>query len=195
MAWCSRAGATSAAGRRAASAVSMRACHDFSNAGKASCSSSADTAGVAASRFTAAGSSLALLNAIDFGAPCGAADRGQRYRDSARRTLLVGHGGIGRHRSGGARPAQRYGQCLERMAEGVIDGRAFEAAVRHAVVARRVTPDPIRLPVGLLHELAEGVSMAFIGQQVTGALPAEDIEGRGAPRSALVRLIAGEEVQ
>src|ERR1700722_2654839 len=85
---------------------------------------------------------------------------------------------IRRHRTVEPRSAQRYFQRLERMHERVIDRRSLESAMRHAVIAGRVAADPIVVPRRILHEGLEAWRIAFIGEQIAGPLPAEDIVGR-----------------
>src|SRR5580693_3837231 len=137
-----------------------------------------------------------LLDLLDLGFPACAGDRRNRYRgDRMPLTCLVEDGRIGRHRSAGARPAQCRGECLERMAEGIVDRRTLEAAVRHAVVAGRVAAHAVAVPGSVLDERTVAVRIPFIGQEVTRPLPAEDVVGRSAPGRALVILVAGEEVE
>src|SRR3984957_17663605 len=110
-------------------------------------------------------------------------------------SLRITDGELGRHRTGQLRAPQRSHEGLERMAERVVDGCALEAAVRHAVIAPRVLADAVALPLGVLDERLIGRSVAFVGQQIAGPLPAEHVVCRIAPRRALIGLIAGEEVQ
>src|SRR5579883_456486 len=121
--------------------------------------------------------------------------RDGRDRRRPGRVFGVVEGELGCHRPVGARAAQRDAQRLEGMTERVVDGRALEAAVRHAIVATPVAADAVALPLGVLHQGAIGGGIALIGQQVAGALPAEDVVRRIAPRGALVALVAGEEVE
>src|SRR5579871_1780818 len=81
------------------------------------------------------------------------------------------------------------------MCERVIDGRVLESAVSHAVVACGIAANAVAVPLRVLHQRAEGRRVALVRQQVTGPLPTEDVVGRGAPGRALVRLVAGEEVE
>ena len=64
----------------------------------------------------------------------------------------------------------------------------------HAVGAFLVLADAVLVPLGGVHEFAEGRGIA-LSQQVAGLLPAEHGARRVAPRRALVGLVAGEEVQ
>src|SRR6266566_1975336 len=66
--------------------------------------------------------------------------------------------------------------------------------MHHAIGALLVVAGTVRLPVGLLHQLAKGGRIAFT-EQITGTLPTEDVPGRIAPRSAAVFLVAGQEVE
>src|SRR5208283_967967 len=81
------------------------------------------------------------------------------------------------------------------MAERVVDGRSLEPAVRHAVVAARISADTVAIPVGVLDERAIRRRIAFIGQQIARSLPAEYVVRRIAPWRALVALVAGEKIQ
>src|SRR5258708_1868824 len=66
--------------------------------------------------------------------------------------------------------------------------------MRHAVGAFFVFAGAVSVPVGGLHQLFEGLGIAF-AEQVAGLLPAENVAGRHAPRRAFVVLIAGQEIQ
>src|SRR6201988_3456992 len=64
----------------------------------------------------------------------------------------------------------------------------------HAVGTLFVLAGAVGLPVGGLHQLLEGLGVAFT-EQIAGLLPAEDVACRHAPGRALVFLVAGEEVE
>src|ERR1700733_4640322 len=81
------------------------------------------------------------------------------------------------------------------MAERVVDSGAFEAAVRHAIVAARVLAHAVLVPLGVVDERTVARRIAFVGQEVAGPLPAENVVRRIAPRRALIGLVAGEKVQ
>src|SRR5882762_2951062 len=66
--------------------------------------------------------------------------------------------------------------------------------MRHAVGTLLVLAGPVGLPVRRLHQLLEGLGVAF-AEQVTGLLPAENVACRHAPRRALVILVARKEVE
>ena len=72
--------------------------------------------------------------------------------------------------------------------------RGLEAAMDHAVGALLVVADAILVPLGVVHQLAEGLGVA-LAQQVAGLLPAEHGARRVAPRRAVIGLVAGQEVQ
>src|SRR6476469_10238104 len=76
----------------------------------------------------------------------------------------------------------------------MLDRRGLVAGMHHAVGAFLVIAGAVGIPVGLFHQLLEGLGVAF-AQQVTGPLPAEDGAGRIAPRRAVVTLVAGQEVE
>ena len=73
-------------------------------------------------------------------------------------------------------------------------GGRLVAAMRHAVRALFVAAGAVGIPVGGLHQLLEGLGVAF-AEQIAGLLPAEDVARRHAPRRAVEFLIAGEEVE
>ena len=79
------------------------------------------------------------------------------------------------------------------VAHGIGDGRAFEAAMDHAVGALLVLADAVAVPVGRRHQLGERRRVAF-AEQIAGLLPAEHGACRHRPRRALVGAVAGEEV-
>src|SRR5437867_12289328 len=79
--------------------------------------------------------------------------------------------------------------------ERVVHGRRLVAAVHHAVAALLVAaPPPVVLPAGGLEQLREARGVAFL-EEIAGALPAEDVVGRVAPRRALEVLLAHEELE
>ena len=79
------------------------------------------------------------------------------------------------------------------MLDGIGDGRAFEAAMHHAVGAFLVIADAVFVPLGAFHQLLEGLHIAF-AEQVTGLLPAEHAAQRHRPGRAFIGLVAGQEV-
>src|SRR2546427_9983975 len=80
------------------------------------------------------------------------------------------------------------------MAHGVLDGRGFVTAVHHAIGALLVIARSIRVPVGLFHQFAKALRIAFT-EKIAGSLPAENVARRIAPRRAAVLLIAGQEIE
>src|SRR5690242_17231836 len=80
------------------------------------------------------------------------------------------------------------------MLDAVGDGSGLEPAMHHAVRAFLVIADAVGVPVGLLHQLLEGLGIAF-AEQIAGPLPSEDRASRIAPRRAVIGLIAGEEIE
>src|SRR5258705_11329277 len=88
----------------------------------------------------------------------------------------------------------RVAEALPRGESGV-DGGGLVAAVHHAVLALFVAGlAAVLLPARRLHQLLERRRVALL-QQVAGALPAEEVVGRVAPRRALELLLAHEELQ
>ena len=81
------------------------------------------------------------------------------------------------------------------MTEGIVDGRALETAMRHAVVATGVLADAVAFPLGVLDERLIARRIALVGQQIAGPLPAEHVVRGIAPRRALIGLIAREEIE
>ena len=71
---------------------------------------------------------------------------------------------------------------------------ASKPRMHHAVGALLVIADAVGVPVGVFHQLLEGLGVAF-AEQVAGPLPAEDGARRVAPRRAVIGLVAGEEVE
>src|SRR5579862_913715 len=80
------------------------------------------------------------------------------------------------------------------MPDRVDDGGALEAAMDHAVLALLVLADAVLVPLGVFHQLLEGLHVTF-AEQIAGLLPAEDAAQRHRPRRALVSLVAREEVE
>src|SRR5262249_28679954 len=80
------------------------------------------------------------------------------------------------------------------MGDRVLDGGCLISAVNHAIGAFRVVSGAVGIPVRLLHQLAEGLGIAF-AEQVAGALPTEHRAGGIAPRRAMGLLVAGQEVE
>src|ERR1700733_1169109 len=81
------------------------------------------------------------------------------------------------------------------MSKGIVDGGAFEAAVRHAVIAAWVAADAVLFPLRLFYQRPVGRRVALVSEQITGSLPTEHVVGGIAPRRALIGLIAGKEIQ
>src|SRR6478672_7460565 len=66
--------------------------------------------------------------------------------------------------------------------------------MHHAVGAFLVIARAVAIPVRVLHQLLEGLGIAF-AEQIAGALPAEHRAGRIAPGRAVIGLIAGEKIE
>src|SRR6476620_5582896 len=66
--------------------------------------------------------------------------------------------------------------------------------MHHAIRAFLVVASAILVPRRVLHQLLEGLRVAF-AKQIAGALPAEHGSGRVPPGGAVIALIAGEEVE
>src|SRR5215211_6333266 len=66
--------------------------------------------------------------------------------------------------------------------------------MHHAVGAFLVVAGAVGIPVGLLHQLLEGLGVAF-AEQIAGTLPAEIVAGRIAPGRAAIGLVAGEKIE
>src|SRR5262252_197853 len=80
-------------------------------------------------------------------------------------------------------------------AERVIHRRGLVATVHHAVAALLVAAAlAVVLPARRLQQLLERRRVALL-EQIAGPLPAEDVEGRVAPRRALELLLAHQELQ
>src|SRR5574340_1648646 len=97
-------------------------------------------------------------------------------------------------RTGKSWSAQLHPGGFQRMAEGVIGGRTFEAAMRQAVRALGIAADAVMLPIGIVDEILERRHVAFVHQQVAGLLPAENVAAGHAPGAALVTLVAAHEI-
>src|SRR6202789_4420221 len=196
MASCSRAGTTLACGSRAASAPSMRSRQTSSCAPNASmlAESSCTRMRRSAASFTRLGrrrtpASRALpAHALDL------AQGNFRHRPVAQ-TGGVLDGQVRRDGARDSRPAHPDCQCLERVAERVVDRRALEAAMRHAVVAARVLAHAVFFPLGVLDQRSVGRRVSLVREQITGPLPTEHVIGWIAPRRALIGLVAGEKIQ
>src|SRR6201996_1956264 len=80
------------------------------------------------------------------------------------------------------------------MPDGVDHGGAFETAMDHAVLALLVFADAVLVPLGVFHQLLEGLHITF-AKQVAGLLPAEHAAQRHRPRRAFVGLIARKEIE
>jgi len=102
---------------------------------------------------------------------------------------------LGSHRARNPRAPQSGFQRLERVSERVIHRRALEPAVGHAVVAAGVASYAVVVPARVLQQGAVAGRVTFIGEQIAGPLPTEDVIGRIAPRCALICLIAREKIQ
>src|SRR6266568_9532669 len=104
--------------------------------------------------------------------------------DVFRRTLMAERD-FRSHFTFGADPAKRDCGSLQRMTDGVHDRGRLVAAMHHAVGAFLVIPGAVAVPIGLLHQLLEGLRIAF-SKQVAGPLPAKMIPSRIAPRGAAI---------
>src|SRR5215469_6045140 len=177
MAACRRMGSDSAGGSRSANARSIRVCQELNWSANAR-------------RLTSL-QPRCRSRAAARGLYCGKRDA--HAVDSL--ALGIEHRQVGCHWTRESRTPQRRSQRLERMADGVRNGGALEAAVGHAVIAARVTAHAVALPLGLLHQGAESGGIPLVGEQIARPLPTEDVVGRIAPGRALVSLIAGQEVE
>ena len=65
----------------------------------------------------------------------------------------------------------------------------------HAVAALGISAHAVTVPVGLVHERLESGRVAFADEQVARPLPTEHVARGIAPGSALVTLVAGQEIQ
>ena len=110
-----------------------------------------------------------------------------------RRTLLVERD-LGCHRPVGPDAAKMNGHRLDRISHRVPHGSGFVTAMDHAVGALLIVAGAVCVPVGLFHQLPEGLGITF-AEKITRSLPPKHGAGRVAPRSAGVALIAGQEVQ
>src|SRR5271169_1283877 len=68
------------------------------------------------------------------------------------------------------------------------------AAVDHAIGTFFIIAGAVSVPVSLLHQLFEGLGVAF-AEQIARALPAKEIACRIAPGGAAVGLVAGEKIE
>src|SRR6476659_10073132 len=107
---------------------------------------------------------------------------------------LSGEWNLRRHRSVGTNAAEAKRQRLERMTNGVLNRRCLVTAVDHAVRALFVVARAVGIPVRFFHQLTKRPRIAF-AQQIAGALPAEHVPRRVAPRRTAVLLVACEEIQ
>src|SRR5258708_1544679 len=197
MASCKRAGTTWDGGSRAASACSMRSRQDSSCASKlllladSSCLRMRRSAAsfTRSNRRRAPGSCTLPAHALDLTQR----DRGNRGTISGADGVFDGQ--VGRHRAGDARPAHPDLQGLERMAERIVDRRALESAMRHAVVAARILADAVSFPFGVIDQRPVARRIPLIGEQIARSLPTEQVVGGIAPRRALIGLVAGEKIQ
>src|SRR5882724_10372590 len=206
---CRRAGTTSGRGSLEANADSIRACHasnwtrkasrpDGSFAAACRAPTAAFTPTLPTAKYSPGSLRAGGMAALGFTVRTFHVSHGnRRYRTSARTAVAVTveNRHIGSHRA--RKPGSQDGclECLERVAECVVDGRTLESTMRHTVVAGGVAAHTVLLPLGVFHEGLERGRIAFVGQQVTGALPTEQVVGRHAPGSALVGLVARQEVE
>src|SRR6185437_762907 len=196
MAACKRAGTWVDSGRRAASARSMRSRQASScaaNSAGAADSSCTQTRRSAASftrrRSLRTGGSRTLpMRVLNFT---------ERNRSNLRGPRAGGifYGQVRRHRPLDPGAAHPDLQSLERMTERIIDRGAFEAAMRHAVVAARILAHAVLFPFGVFDQRLIGGRIALVGQEVAGPLPTEQVVSRIAPRRALIGLVAGQKIQ
>src|SRR5258708_6488441 len=105
-----------------------------------------------------------------------------------RRALLV-EGDFGRHRPVGLASSHGRDHRLQRGAGRVLDRRRFIAAMDHAVGALLVIAGAVAVPVRFVHQLAEGLHIAF-AEHIAGTLPAEIVALRVAPRPPEFLLLA-----
>ena len=66
--------------------------------------------------------------------------------------------------------------------------------MHHAIGALLVIAGAVLVPLRVLHQLLEGLGVAF-AEQIAGPLPAEHGAGWVPPRRAVIGLIAGEEIE
>ena len=76
----------------------------------------------------------------------------------------------------------------------IHDGGRLIAAMNHAIGAFFVIARAVGVPVGLFHQLSEGLGIA-LSEEIAGALPAEIVARRIAPRGATVGLVPGEKIE
>jgi hypothetical protein len=115
-------------------------------------------------------------------------------REHELRGTLAIERNLGRHLALGLDAADHVGERLERVLEGVLHRGRLETRMDHAVGALLVIADAVGVPIGALHQLLEGLGVAF-AEQIAGLLPAEHGAGRIAPRRAVIGLVAGQEVE
>src|ERR1700687_392280 len=77
----------------------------------------------------------------------------------------------------------------------MIHGRSFVTTVHHTICALRIAGlRAVVLPLGGLEKLLERIHVPVL-QQVAGLLPAEDVIGRHAPRSASIGSLAHQKFE
>src|ERR1700730_12454260 len=80
------------------------------------------------------------------------------------------------------------------MAHRVLHRGCLVTAVHHAIGALLIVAGAVRVPIGFLHQLANAGRVDFT-KPITGTLPAEEVPGRIARRSAAIFLVASQEVE
>src|SRR6185312_6259964 len=201
MASCRRAGVTSAGGRRAARAASMRRrqCSSWAPNAPSPADSFGMTCRAPDASFTPDLRRLTQLGRLaHVGLAIGALDLGYRHRGDGTRgsdAITIENRRIGCHRTAQPGSTQGHAERLDRMRERIVHCRALEPAMRHAVVTGGVASHAIVIPRGILHQRLECWRITLVSQQITGPLPAEDVVGRRAPGRALIILVAGEKVE
>src|SRR5215475_4544830 len=113
--------------------------------------------------------------------------------DEVRRPLPVERD-LGCHLALGAESAERHPCRLQWMLDRVHDRRRLIPTMHHTIGTLLVIAGAVGVPVGFLHQLLERLRVA-LAEQIAGALPAEIVSRRIAPRGATVGLVAGEEVE
>ncbi len=116
------------------------------------------------------------------------------FGEDVLRRALLGHVDLRRHRTGGLDAAQRHPHRLQRVVQRSHRRRRLVAAMSHTVRALLVLAGAVGFPVRGVHQLLEGLGIAF-AEQIAGLLPAKNVARGHAPRRALVLLVAGEEVE
>src|SRR5581483_8520515 len=94
----------------------------------------------------------------------------------------------------GAGAAQRRSDRFQRVLRRIHRRRRLVAAMHHAVGAFLVVARAVGIPIGLFHQLLEGLGIAF-AEEITGPLPTEIVARGIAPGGAVIALIAGEEIE